>query len=119
MDMKSQKLIICLMVAIIVLLAGNLYFLIKGKSGFENNLPINNSGDVINSENSETLGEDTISGDAEFVNSGEIAPSVIEKEEVTKVPEEVEMPVKAEYDVIVFGAEPEGIVQQFRQLEII
>ncbi|MBQ8298711.1 MAG: FAD-dependent oxidoreductase [Clostridia bacterium] len=108
--MNGKKLIIGLLVVVIVLLAGNLYFLIKGQNGFENNLPINNSGDVINSENNENSGDYKESGDAEFVESGEIAPSVIEKEEVEIIPEEVEMPINGEYDVIVFGAEPEGIV---------
>lgn len=95
--MKNQKLIICLLVVIVVLLVGNLYVLFnKANHEIENPISKDNSGDVI----------DNNSGDI----SGDVEPSVIVKDEIKKQPEEEEKPVRAEYDVIVFGAEPEGIV---------
>lgn len=96
--MKNQKWIIVMLVIVIALLAGNMYFLLKNLNN--NDIPpvVSDSGD---SEKS---------GDIETINSGEVDPSIIVKDEVIKEPEKEEMEITAEYDVIVFGAEPEGIV---------
>ena len=99
--MKNQKLVIGLLAIVIVLLAGNMCFLFMNQSDKTSDNPSvveKNSGDVEKS------------GDTEVLSSGEANPSVIVKEEVKNEPEKDEMPVKAQYDVIVFGAEPEGIV---------
>ena len=97
--MKNQKLIVVLLIVIVALLCGNLYFLFNNRSHeIENPISKDNSGDVLDNKNS----GDTSSGDVE--------PSVIVKDEIKKEPEEEEKPVRAEYDVIVFGAEPEGII---------
>lgn len=93
--MKNQKLIIGLLVVVILLLAGNMFLLINNEK--EDNKIINNSGDSENINN------------VENVLSGDVNTSVIVKEENVKELEKEVMPVKAEYDVIVFGAEPEGI----------
>lgn len=96
--MKNQGIIIGLLMVIVILLAGNFYFLLNNDSSSEN-ISKNNSGDV-SSGNEETSPEE----------SGDIESSVILKEEIKKEPEEEIKNVKAEYDVIVFGAEPEGII---------
>lgn len=97
--MKNQKLIVGLLIVIVVLLVGNIYFLFNNRNHeIKNPISKDNSGDVLDNKNS----GDTSSGDVE--------PSVIVKDEIKKEPEEEEKPVRAEYDVIVFGAEPEGIV---------
>ena len=99
--MNNQKLVFGLLAIVIVLLAGNICFLFMNQKENNEDIPPvikNDSGDVKKSGDSESLG------------SGETNPSVIVKEEVKKEPEKDEMPVKAEYDVIVFGAEAEGVM---------
>ena len=75
----------------------------KTNTNVKNPVEKNNSGDMIanSGENDTKSGEST---------SGETPPSVIIKEDIVKEPEKDVIPVKAEYDVIVFGAEPEGVV---------
>lgn len=103
--MKNQKLIIGLLVVVIALLAGNIFIMSKNQNDVidDYNPPIVNNNKEQNEDN-EKEQEDPL------VTSGEINPSVIVKDEIVKEPEKDEMPVKEEYDVIVFGAEPEGIV---------
>lgn len=108
--MKNQKIIIFLMIAIIVLLLGNIFYMTKKENNDNNNVVTNVSNlgdtnqDLPNDEKEE------YSGDAFLVESGEIAISVIEKQDVEIDETKKDIPVYAEYDVIVFGAEPEGIV---------
>ena len=95
--MKSQKIIIILLVVAIALLAGNLFFLVKNQEK-DNTPPIaSNSGD---SENIDKIDE---------IKSGDDTSSVIVKDEIEVEPEKEELEITKEYDVIVFGAEPEGI----------
>ncbi len=102
--MKNQKIVAVLLVIIAILLAGNVYIMMnKTNTNVKNPVEKNNSGDMISNsgENDTKSGEST---------SGETPPSVIIKEDIVKEPEKDVIPVKAEYDVIVFGAEPEGVV---------
>ena len=102
--MKNQKMVVVLLVIIAILLAGNVYIMMnKTNTNVKNPVEKNNSGDMISNsgENDTKSGEST---------SGETPPSVIIKEDIVKEPEKDVIPVKAEYDVIVFGAEPEGVV---------
>lgn len=102
--MKNQKIVVVLLVIIAILLAGNVYIMMnKTNTNVKNPVEKNNSGDMIanSGENDTKSGEST---------SGETPPSVIIKEDIVKEPEKDVIPVKAEYDVIVFGAEPEGVV---------
>ena len=98
--MKNQKWIIALLVIVIALLAGNIYLLFNNQNNNDDIPPIVN--------NFEENNEEDNNKEIETPKSGE--ESVIIKEEIKNEPEKDEMPVKAEYDVIVFGAEPEGIV---------
>lgn len=104
--MKKQNWIIGLLVVVIVLLAGNMYFLFENQND-SNIIDDNNIPPITNNESGDESSK--ASGDT-LITSGEINPSVIVKDEIQKKPEKDELPVKAEYDVIVFGAEPEGIV---------
>ncbi len=102
--MKNQKIVVVLLVIIAILLAGNVYIMMnKTNTNVKNPVEKNNSGDMIanSGENDTKSGEST---------SGETPPSVIIKEDIVKEPEKDVIPVKAEYDIIVFGAEPEGVV---------
>ena len=102
--MKNQKIVVVLLVIIAILLAGNVYIMMnKTNINVKDPVEKNNSGDMISNsgENDTKSGEST---------SGETPPSVIIKEDIVKEPEKDVIPVKAEYDVIVFGAEPEGVV---------
>lgn len=102
--MKNQKIVVVLLVIIAILLAGNVYIMMnKTNTNVKDPVEKNNSGDMISNsgENDTKSGEST---------SGETPPSVIIKEDIVKEPEKDVIPVKAEYDVIVFGAEPEGVV---------
>lgn len=104
--MRNQKLIIGLLIVVIVLLIGNMLILSKNQNDViddKNNPPIVSNNNQQN-DDKEKEQEDTL------ITSGEINPSVIVKDEIVKEPEKEEMKVKEEYDVIVFGAEPEGIV---------
>lgn len=94
--MKDKKIILSLSIVIVILLIGNIYLLANYKSS-NNKLEKNYSGDSENVNN------------VDVVASGEINSSVVVKEEIKNEPEEEIMKVSANYDVIVFGAEPEGI----------
>lgn len=96
--MKNQKIIIVLLVVVGIFLAGNFYLLLKNNEP-KDKITEKVSGDV-SVENPKESGE----------NSGDIEASVIVKEEIKNNPEEEVKETKAEYDVIVFGAEAEGIV---------
>lgn len=110
--MKTQKVIVFLLLVVIILLGANLIMMSKNKTAIreensKNNNEVNLSDAPINNEYNPI--DDVTSGDAVLVESGEIAPSVITKEVVEVIPKEVIVPVAGNYDVIVFGAEPEGI----------
>lgn len=104
--MKNQKIVVVLLAIIVVLLAGNMYMMMKGEN--DDNINIsekNNPKEIIKDSgetNKETKSGETISGD--------VPSSIIIKEDITSKTEDNELPIKEEYDVIVFGAEPEGVV---------
>lgn len=102
--MKSQKFIIGLLAIVILLLAGNMFLLYR-KTNVEEDVIIP---PIVNNDEPEKV-ESQSSGDT-LITSGEINPSVIVKDEIKNEPQNEEMPIKEEYDVIVFGAEPEGVV---------
>lgn len=116
--MKNQKLVIGLLVVVIVLLVSNIVLMLNGVGILKNPFGDSNSGELISGEN--VSGEEELSGDKllEFeesgerteIASGEPESDVIIKEDIVNEPSEIELPVTAEYDVIVFGAEPEGVV---------
>ena len=99
--MKNSKIVIFLLVIVIALLGGNIFFMLN-----KNDKPVEIPPVVNNDESGEVIKN---SGDVN-ISSGEVNPSVIVKEEIIIEPEKDELPVTKEYDVIVFGAEAEGIM---------
>lgn len=110
--MKNQKLIIGLLLVVIMLLGCNMYFLFKGEENTLEDDIIKEDSTIVNNneEKVDDSGDDIKPSGDTLIISGEINPSVIVKEEVKNEPEKDEIPVKEEYDVIVFGAEAEGIM---------
>ena len=97
--MKKNSFIALLLIIVIILLGFNIYLIYNNRNNVKT--------DVI----------DSLSGDEEIPDIDlaeppsieETNPEIIAKEQIENNKEEDDLPVTDEYDVIVFGAEPEGI----------
>ncbi|MBQ9280073.1 MAG: FAD-dependent oxidoreductase [Clostridia bacterium] len=99
--MKKNWLVVVLLLIIIALLGLNLYFLYDNNRREET---VNDSNDILSGDGGMPEVELVEPPSIEDTN-----PEVIVKEEVENNETEDLLPVEGEYDVIVFGAEPEGI----------
>ena len=117
----KKNLVIILLLAIVAILGMKVFLLsnqsnpVMKESGTTKSEEIDDTQSEIREESGEMSAEELESGEEGLATQDaepsieDTIPEIVVKEEVSLNEKERELPVKKEYDVIVFGAEPEGI----------